>query len=88
MCLTLSLPMLARVLAHMLQGIGRHDAKGMLMTTYLNRLAWFAALLTIIAWAFVPRAAMAYPVMFPSVPAVDTLPLPPVPSTNTPDRDR
>jgi hypothetical protein len=71
----------------MLQEIGRHDAKGMLMTTYLNRLAWFAALLTIFAWAFMPRMAMAYPVMFPTIPVVETMPLPPVPSTNTPDQD-
>lgn len=72
----------------MLQGISRHDAKGMLMTIYLNRLAWFAALLTIMAWALAPRMAMAYPVMLPKVPEVDTLPLPPVPSTNLAERDR
>lgn len=58
------------------------------MTIYLNRLAWFAALLTIMAWALAPRMAMAYPVMLPKVPEVDTLPLPPVPSTNLAERDR
>ncbi|MBO6883062.1 MAG: hypothetical protein JJ869_05700 [Marivita sp.] len=58
------------------------------MTLYLNRLAWFAALLTIIAWAFMPRMAMAYPVMFPKVPEIDSLPLPPMPSTNLAEQDR
>lgn len=58
------------------------------MTFYLNRLAWFVALLMIIAWAFMPRMAMAYPVMFPKVPEVDTLPLPPMPSTNLAEQDR
>jgi hypothetical protein len=86
--LTPSLRACDRMLAHKLQAISRFDAKGILMTTYLNRIAWFAALLTIIAWAFVPRVALAYPVKFPSIPNVDTLPLPPVPSLNAPDRDR
>lgn len=57
------------------------------MTTYLDRLAWFAALLIIFTWAFMPRMALAYPVMLPTIPAVDTLPLPPVSSLNTPDRE-
>lgn len=58
------------------------------MTLHLNRLAWFAALATIIVWALMPRMAMAYPVMFPNIPDVETLPLPPVPSTNLAERDR
>lgn len=53
------------------------------MTTYLNKLAWLVAMLMILAWAFVPRTALAFPVMFPKAPGVETLSLPPVPSNDT-----
>jgi hypothetical protein len=58
------------------------------MTTYLDRLAWGLALLTIVLWAFVPQMAMAYPVMMPKVPLVDSQPLPPVPSNDLAEADR
>lgn len=87
MRLTAPLPGYVSLLAHMLHGVGMNDAKGMLMTTYLDRVAWFAALLTILAWAMVPRPALAFPVMLPKVPAVETLPLPPFPLAGSEDRD-
>ncbi|WP_439122567.1 hypothetical protein [Marivita sp.] len=58
------------------------------MTTNINKLAWFGAALTILAWAFVPRMAMAYPVQFPPIPVVETLPLPPTPLTNPAEVER
>lgn len=57
------------------------------MTTYLNRLAWLAAMLTIVVWVFVPHMAQAVTVVFPAVPAVETLPLPPVAAPDRPDKD-
>ncbi|MCK0149013.1 hypothetical protein MWU54_03175 [Marivita sp. S6314] len=57
------------------------------MTENINRLAWFAAALTIIAWAFVPRLVEARPIYFPKIPVIDTTLLPPAGpvDTATPD---
>lgn len=58
------------------------------MTTYLDRLAWGLALLTIVVWALVPQMAMAYPLMMPKVPVVDSQTLPPVPSNDLAEANR
>ncbi|MFP7673561.1 hypothetical protein ACG74X_09415 [Marivita sp. S0852] len=47
------------------------------MTDGINKLAWFVAALTILAWAFVPRIVAAHPVYFPKVPVIKTTVLPP-----------
>ena len=58
------------------------------MTINFNKAAWFIAALTILAWAIMPRVAMAMPVRFPELPVLDTIPLPPIPMTNPADTDR
>lgn len=88
MLLTAPLRGAGKVLAHFLHGISRRLAKGILMTFNLNRLAWIITVLTIVIWAFLPRMAMAYPVMFPKIPEVDTLPLPPAPISELAEQDR
>ena len=51
----------------------------------VNKMAWFATALTILAWAFVPKIGFANVVMFPSVPVVNVSYLPP--SKSSVDRD-
>jgi len=49
------------------------------MTLVLNRMAWVAAALTVLAWAMLPTIVRAYPILFPKAPVVDSSTLPPVP---------
>ncbi len=50
------------------------------MIHVLNRLAWVAAALTVLAWTILPTIVSAYPILFPEAPVVNTSTLPPFPS--------
>jgi hypothetical protein len=50
------------------------------MIHVLNRLAWVAAALTVLAWTILPTIVSAYPIRFPKAPVVNTSTLTPGPS--------
>ncbi|PRY78603.1 hypothetical protein [Marivita geojedonensis] len=55
------------------------------MKDTFNKAAWFASALAILTWAFAPQIASANAVMFPKIPSVEVLPLPPVSQDRTAD---
>ncbi|SHH83240.1 hypothetical protein [Marivita hallyeonensis] len=48
------------------------------MTERYNKLAWVAAALAVLVWAFVPHLVSANVVVFPQVPTITVSDLPPV----------